>query len=573
MAQTDSSLRQWCTTGQYHQVIAISETMLNKQLKTYYDKNSNFRTMKVDNAMLGTLDVELGPPRVSIVIKDLARTSVNYHVYMKQGTIGYYDEPAYRRAITDEPVMETVKDWEFVFAVDVVEGPEKEKIKETLRVKGDYSIERLLLMFSTAKVSSWNQTLSKIRMLDQSQPTAELMDTIGGLVGGWLVKYDQLENRLRGVEVRPDAKTKKLVEKAVNFPLLYHAMPQDPALANPNIPSFPPSIVTHQTYEFVRNADVKEKRLTNTTDRNCLMYLEMCKNVKNLPEKRLFEETNGNFVTADAKNQIDGSMCFTRDLLFDGYLVPFFNPVIKQSQVYITQAWTDRSAEKMFSWNYRFGDDGTHQDYSNDFFLMKSMKVQSDGAWKDWFNNRVDDMENKAGWQWKTELQKKDANTDSTFHDTDISVGVAVTGSFTIALTFQAEKGAKFAVDVTYPEEVEFKAWKSEAANIDSVDMKTIEKDLKTKLQENLNSVKPYINTLKDTLKSQAFVLAGGGYFDMVNPIFTHNGDLLVELKYVELKGDDKTEQLGGIEKVTVDVPGDVNASVASSTLSFGLKK
>ena len=55
---------------------------------------------------------------------------------------------------------------------------------------------------------------------------------------------------------------------------------------------------------------------------------------------------------------------------------------------------------------------------------------------------------------------------------------------------------------------------------------------LEEDLESNINCIISYVDNLKSILSNQAFVLAGAGYFNFKNPVFSENGDLLVELEY-----------------------------------------
>ena len=89
-------------------------------------------------------------------------------------------------------------------------------------------------------------------------------------------------------------------------------------------------------------------------------------------------------------------------------------------------------------------------------------------------------------------------------------------------------------IDVEYPTNF-FSAsdWKGGKGNVDYFDGDNAIKTMKTKLKENLDELKAYIEgTVKEVLKQSQFVLAGSGYFTMHNPVFTTKGDLLVEIDY-----------------------------------------
>ena len=206
---------------------------------------------------------------------------------------------------------------------------------------------------------------------------------------------------------------------------------------NPVAPTFPPTAVTQQTYEFVRPDDGKGRRVRfpdrpnpkneslkeQITKFNCLLYLETCG--RELPSTLNFDESHGNFVTADgvsmdqypsdllpdvlARPQIQGSMCFKAEILFDSFLIPKFRPLVKETEVYIKSVAADANKSNnqlAFSWGYAFGGNPAHYLVDDVYFNLKRQNG-ADNVYDKWFNNKVDGIKNTNGWRWVTDEQVK----------------------------------------------------------------------------------------------------------------------------------------------------------------------
>lgn len=213
---------------------------------------------------------------------------------------------------------------------------------------------------------------------------------------------------------------------------------------NPVNPTFPPQAVTQQTYEFVRPDDgkggpfrFKSKDLPDKpgtkeqiTRYNCLLYLETCG--RELPSSLNFDETHSNFVTADgidinhypsnltaemlATPQIMGSMCFRAEILFDGFLIPKFRPLVKETEIVIDSVSANankKNEDLAFDWKYAFGGNTVHPKEDDVYFNM-TRQTGTDDVWDKWFNNRVDGIKNTTGWRWVINEQlKQDSSVES----------------------------------------------------------------------------------------------------------------------------------------------------------------
>lgn len=116
----DRQSRVECNTGQYDQVLAISENMLNAQLENYFDIEPKMWTMKQNDMFCGDIDAVMLPPRVSFPCgANQNRSSLDYHVRIESATISTYSvKPSAVRGGMKKQTWK-IKDWEFVFNVNI----------------------------------------------------------------------------------------------------------------------------------------------------------------------------------------------------------------------------------------------------------------------------------------------------------------------------------------------------------------------------------------------------------------------------------------------------------------------
>ena len=166
---------------------------------------------------------------------------------------------------------------------------------------------------------------------------------------------------------------------------------------------------SRRTYSF---ADSIGKPDLGMTDLNCLLYLEMCDKVGKLPSPLLLENQS-NYVTSDnGSKQVLGSLCLSSKILFESYLLPFFQPIVKEAELSIQQVKVTGS--KSFLFAYAFGQNSMHLKFEDDYFLMKRQSG-SDDIYQNWFNNnKGESMKNLDGWRWVNEYKKPE---DKQFFD------------------------------------------------------------------------------------------------------------------------------------------------------------
>ncbi|KAK6345864.1 hypothetical protein TWF730_010207 [Orbilia blumenaviensis] len=628
MTTADQNSRLNSRTGQYDQIIAISEAMLNAQLETYYNIEPKLRVMKEKNVYIGTsVDAELLPPKVSIPVdrQKADRSSLFYHLRFKKARFGYLSVPFYQYRPGGPGVLEVdIKDWEFVFKVTLemqdVKKEERDDVKKMLRVAGEYSIQRLLLNFTMADTSNFITDLSKLNMPDGSNPPKGLIEALGGWVKGWTASFNEIEDRLRGKTKLSDHSTGETTLIDAFCPILYHALAPNPEEVNPVAPTIPPTQVVQQTYQFVR----PNQSVLPNTNRNCLLYTEMCGKDAKLPSPILFTEENGNFVTDDmpvtrrADGTLDdtnimGTMCLDRNVLWGRHFIPLLNPIVKQTQIHLKNCEIHPDSDQQFRFSLAFGDDGVHTDSNDSYFLMKPM-TGYDECWSksQWFEQgNIPEAQNCWGYRWIMDTQqvRQENNKDDRqlalelkarsiaqvipsrgenkvriSGATTIAIyaseegrnkGFATTGRWRLSMEVKAVEDGRLHIDVVYPDTpVTFSHWQGGATSLGKFNGKAAIAQMEAELTKNIEGLKDYLqHSFKDSLKQHQFVLAGGGYFYMKNPVFTEKGDLLVELRYrgIPLDGkvsDYQKQQLAAQGGSGVDVPPEVNAE--SKIIDFG---
>ncbi|KAJ6259073.1 hypothetical protein Dda_5970 [Drechslerella dactyloides] len=592
MVTADQNSRLDSGAGQYDQIIAISEAMLNAQLETYYNIEPKLRVMKEKNVYIGTsVDAELLPPRVSIPVdrQKADRSSLFYHLRFKKAKFGYLSVPFYQYRPGGPGIAQVeVNDWEFVFKVTLemkdVKEEQREEVKAMLRVAGDYSIQRLLLNFTMADTSNFVTELSRLKMPDGGKPPQGLIEALGGWVKGWTAAFNEIEDRLQGKTRIVDSSTGESTLIDAFCPILYHALAPNPEAVNPVAPTIPPTQVVQQTYQFVR----PDQSVLKTTNRNCLLYTEMCGPNAKLPSPILFTEENGNFVTDDMPvtrrsdgglddTNILGTMCLDRNVLWGRHFIPYLNPIVKQTQVHLKNCEIHPDSEQRYRFSLAFGDDGVHTNSDDNYFLMQPMTGRDDQVRKeDDAGGRRLTLELKAR-SISQVIPKRGENKVRISGATTIAIyasekgkgmGFATTGKWELSMEVKAVDDGRLYVDVVYPNNspVSFTHWQGGESKLWRFDGHKAIAQMEDELRKNIEGLKDYLqHTFKNTLKEHQFILAGGGYFYMKNPVFTKKGDLLVELRYKGIPPDGKVsdyrrQQLSPQGGSGVDVPPEVNA-------------
>lgn len=101
-------------------------------------------------------------------------------------------------------------------------GANLEALQNGLNVPGEYSIQRLLINFADANLTSIDKDRSKMPMKDGGKVTFDLQIALGFWIGNWLTTWETIEEHLYdGYKLPPNLQRKE-------YPLLYHAIAPQP---------------------------------------------------------------------------------------------------------------------------------------------------------------------------------------------------------------------------------------------------------------------------------------------------------------------------------------------------------
>lgn len=113
----------------------------------------------------------------------------------------------------------------------------------------------------------------------------------------------------------------------------YAASTDHPDSVNQAAPSFPPTSLMFQTYQFISHGATEPEVGLEAGQRNMLLYLNMTRH-KRFPIER-FLDYSGNHVPST----IDGSMIIEKDIFWNSYLVRQDLPLLLNVLNQVTYAW------------------------------------------------------------------------------------------------------------------------------------------------------------------------------------------------------------------------------------------
>ncbi|KAI1145507.1 hypothetical protein F4825DRAFT_473951 [Nemania diffusa] len=594
---SDRTLRLKCSAGQYDAVVAISEEMLNAQLKDYWKRVKKFQKIEetLDNA---TLTASLKASRVTIPSEG-GSCQMYYHVIFDTATLK-----------TPNGSVFTLDSSDLAFKVDIALQHASEAdlphLQELLNVPGEFSVQRLMLDFGLAEVSAFDPSHSSVKLTGAPDAGGKAAAYLQKLTASWLVHHSDVESALNKM-----IGSLRGGNNAVKFPILYYALPPNKGQVGHTGRIYQPTAARHQLYPFQRG----DGQSSQNSASNCLLYLETTAKNGQLPAEEQFPNSNGIFVTADGdpNQRVKGSMCISSRLIFDNYLVPVLRPIIKRAELdCISASASSSSRTKPYEWSYRFGDNVQHPDWNDDYFLMTRQQGRDDlYDSSGWFNNRVPEMDNYHGWRWLGAVDivgtaertvrptakltgrsivnlKYESGTNkavltgwstmelhmrSSDNWEERSTQIATTGKWKMEIFLESVDAydGKLNIRLNWPDQVDFKDWKSSSMGVKGIDPRAVFDEFHANFKKSLEGVGSYVDELQGTLKQDCFVLAGNGYLCMKNPIFNDKGDLLVDLTYNGIPpGAERLQQITPTAQVAqIKVPAVMNATATPSKVSI----
>lgn len=160
-----------------------------------------------------------------------------------------------------------------------------------------------------------------------------------------------------------------------------------PESVNTDAPSFPPTALMFQTYQFLSPGSNKPTVGLVEGKRNMLLYLNMTQH-KDFPIER-YLDYSGNIVPST----IDGSICIGKDIFWNSYLVRNDLPLLLNVLNKVTFAWV-----KSVSIDYN----GFKASYSADYGVGPGSGLDDAKEFYTW--DAVDDL----NWKWTQKPHKYD---------------------------------------------------------------------------------------------------------------------------------------------------------------------
>lgn len=108
----DETSRLMCGTGNYHCIVAISESMLNARLITYYNLLDAFKSTNVKHPIYGGINATLNPPKIELPARDQNKSTVYCIFCVKEGTLTYPGEGGVLEGIS-------ISGWEIAFTCNL----------------------------------------------------------------------------------------------------------------------------------------------------------------------------------------------------------------------------------------------------------------------------------------------------------------------------------------------------------------------------------------------------------------------------------------------------------------------
>ncbi|KAF7585360.1 hypothetical protein BBP40_011116 [Aspergillus hancockii] len=557
----ESAKRLQTSLGGFSEITAISQRAINGAMVKLLELYPEIGHVSVTTKRGDSLEARIGKAQVILKVTGASREDLAYTCQFSSGTLtfNYYPEweenPESGRLLIDlvmtldSPLMFDVTGWTIAFSVDIgledIEpgSEEDQKVRSVLNQPGDFSIKSLFLLFNQANIIKLDPDNCDFKgaALDQDDISA-----LGGVLADWYVG--------------PDTVMADRQKRTIGYGLCT----TKPSSVNQQAPTFPPTSLKFQTYEYIAPGSTEPQEGLGKGDNNMLLYLQMTDNQK-FPDTAILPYT-GNFV-ADG---MDGTMCVDRKIFWDDYLLRKLTPQLLQSLNRATYAWvksTDQSNSFNLIFNIGLGDPG----HSDDYFLWNPKQAPFDWSWNpDEAEQRYHNTHNGDGDANSLRITCTTANTMTTqpgsnkIHiggTTSVMVEAGANSKILIApwsydykihawiewtttVTLSAVEDGGIQISLGLPSDPT-SAFPVQSEVLDNnFDIPWGDGDEITETQKNqvVGCLQGQLGNfpladveaeLQKNLNGAArFVVPGGGSFSYKNPMFNDNGDLFVEVSY-----------------------------------------
>ncbi|KAE9371699.1 hypothetical protein N431DRAFT_467860 [Stipitochalara longipes BDJ] len=511
-------------TGEYNEVLAISQGLVNSSFRFLYALRPEMHTINISNRY-GSLVSNLLPPQISLNFGDGARP----YYYMNFGTGGVltvYDDDDVEHKIS-------TSGWVFVFEVGFSQvalennTPEREKIEEMLDHPGLYSI-------SLARITD---------------PVIKLCDFKG---------YVFTEDIKITFQYCVSRHISEMLKDRTSQTIGYTWTTQNPEGAYVKAPSFPPTAMILQSYPYYEDGQIEPVVGLGKGDNNMLLYSEMT-NKRPIPKEQKII-WKGNFIspsptppkTAALATMTIGTQVFWNEFLLGNSLGPLLTRMNEAT-------WLEAKVCR-----------AEYGAIENDFEYDVGPVDTRPPSFYDWVPK-----DDGTGWKWEktTGLVDEDTPTDGFSAEAGLWTGSSnditiIPGSNRITVSGRSyvnlfSKSVRFGIEANGSAEV----WNTWSFTIDAVSILEggLEFDvnipannsdlfyIKTRVDNSFFKNEDFMKEMADDVRgwiglidirhaatelktlltgTAKFFLPGAGDFFYKNPIFTNEKDLTVDATY-----------------------------------------
>ncbi|QIX02071.1 hypothetical protein AMS68_007588 [Peltaster fructicola] len=529
----------------YDQVIALTQGNINESLQYYYDINSEALKfdVKVKGAIRAQLQGEILAPTVELIDEDNNDKAL-YCLTFDRGSkyITFVQEDPEDDNSRYVPQSQDASGWKLAFEVNF--GLSKltsvpENIREQINKPGDYSVSQLIVIFGTADTLTFNWERSTIK-LKGNDAIADARTAFKLFVDRWLTA------------------TKMRDEPAKHNVLGYAVTTPDPTAIELAAPSFPPTSVRLQTINHRPNGDASQG--STGSDFNAFLFTEMCGNREMITSDLPW---SGDFFY----ESIGGTLLMSKSIFFDDYISKALAPINIMGKRAANEMALRLIGDRLGPWAIS----DNESDADNNEFQVDGKNLRH--SWDrrrshPWQESRILTMTAHFHTEVSTHVWMLNSNSfifrrwlkfESTIEGNVVdpifqkysagTLRLSMTATCTADSIFtmsSVEATGKLDIDVENKAPViDAQVQPNHDGPVPSAlsavglgDLLNIgADDVKSKIRGALESTArdsaEVGNSLQEAVNNQGkFVFPGGGTFDMKDPLFTNDGDLIMGLVY-----------------------------------------
>ncbi|KAI1192296.1 hypothetical protein F5X97DRAFT_329822 [Nemania serpens] len=533
----ESDKRLQTTLGGFSEITALTQRAINAAMIKMVADRPEVAQVDCKTKRGDSLKGTIAEPLVSLKVTGPTRAGLEYTARFGSGTLHFNYDP---------PLDFDTTDWVIAFDValdkiDLEPGSDEDTaVRVAINQPGDFSLQSLFLTFNSGDITKLNEDHCDFK-------GAELDDddkyTLGSILAKWYIDEGPLTERR-------------------NRTIGYNMLTSKPSSVNQQAPTFPPTSLKFQTYEYIAPGQTEP---TDGNDNNMLLYLQMTDS-KPFPSTAILPYT-GNF----ASSGMDGSMAIERNIFWDSYLLrvspatELLHTLNHATYVWITHADIDKTQSP--NWEIGVGD-SSHSASPSFFHWVKQGNMswtwgQPQKGNEQYYKHETDagygygrltvdcnvtnSMSISSGSNVIRVTGKSNIKVDSSCGSgspfapwaTDYGVHVWLSWDTTITINAVDAGGLKIAIDL---DEDNFRVGSDPLSYRTDGGFGPTKSDIEKKqngLADNLKSalqnsaLQSVANELQKNLDSAArFVVPGLGVFKYKDPMFNDNGDLFISVEY-----------------------------------------